>query len=201
MKYLQSFLSKKCAEDVIRLFGGVNNPVKEITESYAAWTHLRSLSEVFDGKRFIHIGDGSRCLTAALFTFLCPRGVHNISIDPNVNTDIVCDWVADKNVKDFTYVKAPFQVVAQDSDMDDLTKSDDPYVIVLVHAHVDIKEVDKYFPNWKYMYINPCCMRDKQVFDFNYLSGNGISVVKFGWDSNILSDKNEVIIYRKEIYG
>ena len=191
MKYIQSFLKMNCSSELLDLFRTVHNPIKEISESYAAFRHCKSLLNFNDVTTNVFIGDGSRCLTGALFSFMRGKNniVENISIDPLINQRILEDWMDEHNVENFKYFNTKFQELHYNTN--------DTFNIILVHSHVDIYEVDKIIPNWNYMYVNPCCMRDKQIFNFDYMKEHNIVCLKFGKDNNILSDKNEVFIYKK----
>ena len=72
----------------------------------------------------------------------------------------------------------------------------DYYNIVLVHSHVNVREVVEKFPKWKYIYVNPCGCKNKQTFTIADLKERNIQVLNYGVDENILSEKNEVIIYK-----
>lgn len=192
MKYLNSFLEKKCAGDLLYLFHQSKNPAKEISESYGAYRNMKEFINVNDlSAANICIGDGSLCMTGVLLSFLTKN--FNICIDPLINKIKMDDFVEKKNVKRFMTIKSKFQ------DVNINLKEDffiDSYNIICVHAHVNIEEVVKKFPNWNYLYTNPCCKRDKQTFSLKFQRENNIVPVLAGVDHEILSDKNEVIIYK-----
>ena len=189
MKYVNQFLQLNCAEELVTLFGTYNNAIKEISESVAAWVHCVQLNDFKNVENNLHIGDGSRCSTAALFAFM--HKSTNISIDPYINMKIVNKFINKFNVKGLLTSCSKYQDIKLDDAIQGL------YNIILVHSHVNIYEISKHFPDWKYMYINPCCMREHQIFDFKYMKKNNIKCLKFGKDKNILSPMNEVIIYEK----
>jgi hypothetical protein len=52
------------------------------------------------------------------------------------------------------------------------------------------------FPEWKYAYVNPCCMKDKQLLTVQQCRENDISVEVAGADKYIMSPENMVYIYK-----
>lgn len=191
MKYIQSYLEKNCSCELQYLFSQSRNPYKEISESMGAYKNMLPYIHTKDKDHaYIFIGDGSLAMTGVLFSFLT-KGIC-ISIDPLLSIDKLQGFADKFKVSNFYKFKSNFQDVRCDVFKDMM------YDIVCVHAHVDLKEVHKLLPKWGYLYSNPCCHRNKQMFDLQYQKENNISVISHGIDNNILSDKNEVVIYKNE---
>lgn len=192
MQYVKSVLKKACYSELHDLFVNTTNPFKEITESYGAFTNLSSVMgwHNFNNSVFYHIGDGAHCCTGALFSFMSKSA--NWSIDPKVNIPHVVQWKEKYNVQRFDFLADYFEgvVFAQ------MLKTESRYNLVMVHSHVDAREVIKRFPNWDYIYVNPCCDFKHQTLDVDYQKKNNISTVLAGRDNQILSEKNEIYIYR-----
>ena len=192
MKYINSFLSKHCSSELQSLICQSKNPLKEISESYGAYKNLAQFIDIKDEDHsYICIGDGSLSITGAMFAFLT-KG-KSFSIDPLINLDKLSYWMDYHTVDNFFVSKKRFE------EFDAKLIGNKKYTIVCVHAHVNLELVNKKFPNWDYLYTNPCCKRDTQTFTLQYQKENSISCVVCGRDANILSDKNEVLIYKKEL--
>lgn len=190
MKYINSYLEKNSSSELQSLICQSRNPLKEITESYGAYKNLLPFINNQEKRHtYLCIGDGSLCITGAMFAFFT-KG-ESISIDPLVNFDKLDYWTDYHRVKNFIYSKKRFE------DFDHEILGKEKYTIICVHAHVNLELVNKKFPNWDYLYTNPCCKREQQTFSLKYQKENSISCIVCGNDENILSDKNEVIIYKK----
>lgn len=192
MKYLNSFLEKQCSSELLELFRKNKNPVKEISESYGAYNNMKPFlyAQRSDFANLL-IGDGSLCMTGALFSFMTKN--WSISIDPVINKKNVDSWMQKIHSQRFVYFKDRFENFHHDLKAElNISR----YNIVCVHAHVNLEEVIKKFPNWNYLYTNPCCKQNVQTFSLDFLRENNISTVLYGHDENILSEKNEVIIYK-----
>jgi hypothetical protein len=193
MKYINSYLSKKCSSDLQPLFCQSKNPLKEISESYGAY---KNMVPFLDTKNKcianLFIGDGSLCMTGFLFSFLTKN--YSISIDPLINKDKICEFQRGRVINNFMFNKGKFENF--DAKSFPIKYSFDYYNIILVHSHVNVVEVIKKFPNWKYMYSNPCCKPSNQTFSIQQQKEFNISVVSSGKDENILSEKNEIVMYR-----
>lgn len=190
MHYVKRMLKYNCYADLHPLFTMAHRPDKEITESYAAYYHMSKVVNL-DGKTNLHIGDGISCRTGALFTFLSKS--KNISIDPMIQSEEMDKWVKNKKVKNFSYYPQKWQ----DYILNYHNKDEKDYNITLVHSHVNIYDIDKNFPNWKFLYANPCCIFHEQVFHVRYMYENNIRCVMAGIDRDILSDKNQFFLYEK----
>jgi hypothetical protein len=182
--YIREYLRKSCSSELQALFCQSHNTAKEITESMGAFENMKEFINTQDESHtYICIGDGSLCMTGALFAFLTKSEV--ISIDPLVNKKVE-DWIKLYKTRRFNVFKAKYQ---------DIPVAQKAYDLILVHAHVELTDLVKYFPNWRYLYTNPCCCPETQTFSVQYQKGHDISVVKAGRDNHILS-KNEIVIYR-----
>ena len=192
MKYINSYLSKHCSSELQSLICQSKNPLKEISESYGAYKNLAPFIDIKNRDHaYLCIGDGSLCITGAMFAFLT-KG-QSISIDPLANLDKLAYWTYYHRVENFVVQKMRFE------EIDTSILNGRKYTIVCVHAHVNLESVNKKVPNWDYLYTNPCCKRDQQTFTLQYQKENFISCIVCDRDANILSDKNEVLIYRKEL--
>jgi hypothetical protein len=195
MKYLNDYLEKWCSCDLHSLICQSRNPAKEISESMGAYVNLKSFIDRKDAHHhYIFIGDGSLAITAALFAFLTKGKC--IAIDPLLNNDKVNLWLHEKQVSNFFCFKTKFQDFAEDR-LYEFT-SNEKYTLICVHAHIDLVQLIDYFPNWDYLYTNPCCYKEKQTFSLAIQKERDIEVVKYCIDENILSDKNEVVVYKNK---
>jgi hypothetical protein len=172
------------------LFVRANNPLKEMTESMSPYMLMEDYTKQV--RVNLHIGDGRYCRTGALFTLLTKT--INFSIDPNINKEAMNKWIDDYDIHGFDFFDKRFEEIA-DQDF-----SVNGYNIVCVHAHVDVRKVIKKFPHWKYLYTTPCCYDTKQRFNVDFLQENNIQCVLAGADNNIMSNKNNVYIYKNMDY-
>jgi hypothetical protein len=186
-RYVKEYLKKDCSGQLQELFSQANNPCKEISESMAALTHMRDVTDMKDKNNiFLCIGDGSLCLTGALFAFLTKGLVF--SIDPAINIGKVTLWMEREHVQRFEFYRKKYQ----DCPIPLVTSCD----LILVHAHVNLEELTQHFPNWRHLYTCPCCNPIDQTFSVAYQKKHNISVVLAGRDTEMITPKNEVFIYR-----
>jgi hypothetical protein len=136
---------------------------------------------------YIVIGDGSRCLTGAFLSFFTKGNVW--SIDPSIRMPIIRDWMDKHSVLRFNPIPSKFE----DVQIKDITG--DPVTIVLVHAHVSTYKVIQKFTNWRFLYVNPCCLPETQLLSMSYQNKFGIQCIYAGIDDNITSPKNSIFIY------
>jgi hypothetical protein len=184
-RYVKEYLRKDCSGQLQELFSQSSNPYKEIAESMAAFEHIRDVINIKDNNTFFCIGDGSLCLTGALFAFLT-KGL-SISIDPNINLEKVQTWIERERVKRLLFYKIRYQ---------NCPSWDGTYNLILVHAHVNLEELAQHFPNWRYLYTCPCCNPIDQTFSVAYQKKHNISVVLAGRDTEMITPKNDVFVYR-----
>lgn len=196
--YINWLLKRNCFEELNELFRDADSPAKEISESYSAYHQLKKICHI-GNMNWIHIGDGSRARTAALFSLLTKSG--NISIDPQIRTDILQEWINKYDINRFGYIKDRMESMFVNIDSIykystniDKTKE---YGITCVHAHINLEEVDNKFPNWKYLYTSVCCYPSKQKFSKEYMLKNNIIEIVNKLDMNILSERREFAIYKK----
>ena len=194
MKYVNSYLSKQASADLQPLFCQSKNPLKEISESYAAWYHLRDLIKKDPTHCCLFIGDGSLGMTAAMFAFFTK--LDCFAIDPLINTKKIVGWKLTKQVKNLFCYKAKWQDFHEGWKIK--TEAYSSYSIICVHSHITLNDVIRAFPKWDYIYTNPCCNRDKQILSLAQQKEVGASIVVTGVDDNIISEKNEVIVYKNE---
>lgn len=201
-KYVDKVLRSKSFEELWPRFIDAESPTKEISESYAALFNLKKICNV-EANTWLHIGDGGYTRTAAIFAFFTKS--LNISIDPALNINKYEDWWNKVNPKGILAYASMYENLSE-AEVDTLVKlkmvEDDKayfpkYSICLVHAHVNIHEVDKHYPNWQYLYTNPCCNPETQMFKEDYMKEHGIVKVVDKLDLAILSDKRRVSIYKK----
>jgi hypothetical protein len=185
--YIREYLKKNCSGQLQELFSQSKNPYKEIAESMAAFRHMQDVIDVTDENNvFICVGDGSLCLTGALFAFLT-KGL-SISIDPNINEERLTSWVKKENVQRLCCYKEKYQ--------DYFVQQHSQYDLILVHAHVNLEVLIHHFPNWRYLYTCPCCKPIDQMFSLTFQRDNDISVALAGRDTEMITPKNDVFIYR-----
>jgi hypothetical protein len=185
--YVRDYLKKKCSPELQGLTATLKNPAKEISESMAAVNHLCKFINPHGNMNYVVIGDGSRCLTGAFLAYLTKGKVW--SIDPGINQRIVQEWMSAHNVLRFKPIPKKFQ----DVQVKNVDKN--PVAIVLVHAHVSVSQVIQKFPNWRFIYANPCCHPEIQILSASYQTSFGIQCVFAGIDDNIDSEKNHIFIY------
>lgn len=191
LKYLNSYLSKRCSADLQPLFCQSRDPAKEISESWAAYENMKPFTKSNDPMSTnLFIGDGSLCMTGAIFSFMTKN--FSICVDPLANVEKIDSW-ANNKVDNFTVLNNKYQDVSEH--LCDLLKNE-RYNIILVHSHVNASEIIKAFPSWEYMYVNPCCKYKTQILPLKVMQEEKISCVVQKFDEGILSPKNEVLIYR-----
>jgi len=188
-KYIDYLMRMNCFEELLELFKDADSPTKELSESCSALKKLKKHTIISDSN-WLHIGDGSRARTAALFSLLTKS--LNISIDPLIRTDILEEWVDKWEVKRFMYEKGKIEDFK-------LPKNINSYNITCVHAHVDLHEIDEILPNWNYLYTSICCYPQKQKFSKNYMTNNNIILLENELDLGIKSEKREYAIYEKKM--
>jgi hypothetical protein len=183
----------------MELFSQASNPYKEITESMSAYKNMKEFIDIKDPKEtYIMIGDGSLALTAALFVFLTEGDA--ISIDPKLNLKRVCLWREREKTRKIYFCQTRFQDFAENNEhYIPINIEKDPYNLICVHAHVNLEELHRSLPNWKYLFTNPCCDLHAQTFSVQYQKSHNIATVKAGFDTENLSPRNMVFIYENKI--
>jgi len=189
MKYVDKVLRKSSYEELRELFVNTQQPSKEISESYGCFINLSNTVGNIDDYDVLHIGDGSWCRTGLMFSFYSKS--NNISVDPDCNKGGKLPSFLQKwNVRNFSYFTSRYEEL----DTSIITK---PLIITLVHSHVNAQEVIEKFPNWEFIYINPCCKRSTQTFSDKFLKENPyIELLNHTFDENILTKMNEVLIFK-----
>lgn len=185
--YLDKVLGSASYEELMWRFMDAEHPAKEISESYAAFSTLKRVCRV-NHYNWIHIGDGAYTRTAAIFAFFSKS--FNYSVDPVLNLEKFNKWREKWNVLGICPHKGGYETFPEDAVL-----KDKPYSICCVHAHVKLEEVDKHFPNWHYMYTNPCCFESQQKFSEKYIDENSIRCIVQNQNLGILSERREVCIY------
>lgn len=155
--YLSGFLKLNCSGQLMELFSQSANPYKEITESMCAYKNAREYINIKNSSEiFIMVGDGSLALTGSLFAFLTNGDA--LSIDPKLNLEKVCHWREREKVKRIHFCSTKFQEFAENfRNYIPMDIKKYPYNLICVHAHVNLEELHKFLPNWKYLFTNPCC--------------------------------------------
>jgi hypothetical protein len=169
------------------LVSTLNNPVKEVSKSMAAVINLRKFIHPGGRMNYVVIGDGSRCLPGAFLAFFTKGNVW--SIDPAIKQPLIQDWMATHNVSRFKPVPKRIQDV-QITGLDN-----NPVTLVLIHTHVSIHQTVDKFPNWRFIYVNPCRRLETRSVHTIYQDIPGIQCVFARMDKNIASDENSVFIY------
>ena len=201
-KYVDKVLRSNSFEELWSRFKDAESPSKEISESYAAFSNLKKICNI-SANTWIHIGDGGHTRTAAIFAFFSKS--LNLSIDPAINEEKYSNWYNKFKPKGIMACPQRYEYVPEHSieKVIDHKSVEDEYLystiysICLVHAHVKIEEVDKQYPHWTYLYTNPCCKPETQMFTEDYMKKHGIVKRVDRIDLGILSDKRRVIIYKK----
>jgi len=200
-KYLDKILRSNSYEELMWRFKDAESPSKEITESYAAFSCMKKICQI-SNFNWLHIGDGGYTRTAAIFAFLSKT--NNVSIDPALNIDKFNKWLekfSNRPIRGIIPIKKKFQ----DTILDDInlidwgdyeTINSKPVNITCVHAHVNLEEVDTWYPYWYYLYTNPCCNPEKQTFSEQYMKDNNIIKIMDKINLGILSDKRQCVIYK-----
>lgn len=188
--YLDKVLRSSSYEELMWRFMGCDSPAKEITESYAAFSNLKRYCRI-NNYHWFHIGDGAHTRTAALFTFMSKSLNH--SIDPAININKYLEWRNKYNVKNIYICPHEFQKFS--IPLATIGLEEKPYSITCVHAHVNLEEVDKKLPDWHYLYTNPCCHPERQVFSEKYMEENNIECLMDRQDLGIWSERRIVRVY------
>lgn len=198
--YVDKMLRADCFEELWPRFRNAQSPVKEISESYAAFSTMKRYCEVSEHD-WLHIGDGSYTRTASVFSFFSKSA--NWSIDPKLNVEKFENWVERYKVKRLFAYEYKFEEVGLGSWYG--VKREKPTSITAVHAcGISLEEIDKHYPNWTFLYSNICCKPSEQTFSKEYMEANGIEELDKFEDFGILSSKRKVVIYknnRKEMYN
>lgn len=179
MTYLSNVMRANCFPELHDLFRHAHSPPKELTESYAAFQHLRGWLRNHEWCRVLHVGDGAHARTAALFAFLAGN-TDNVAIDPNTNIERVRDWRARWGVRRFYALKAEAGSPLQRFLLDGLGEA--PLFVTFVHAHVDTDEVLDALPRWDIAFTMACCQPQRQLSQRQ-------RIVKEGRDWNVLSEQ------------
>lgn len=192
-RHLDRVLRSNSFEILNELFRNSNTPAKEISESYAAFQHVKSSIGMsrMNETLFLHIGDGAWLRTAAIFS-LFSRSI-NVSIDPVIN-DNALSWVDKYNVKRLYGYKCKFE------DFDD-KEIDYPYQylgIILVHSHVESEVILQRWSNWDWFYTNPCCI-NKVLPSDEFTEKNKLVLMRQKEDWGILSEKREIWVFRNGV--
>lgn len=155
------------------LFKRAHSPAKEMTESYAAYKHLKKFLR--EGDRVIHIGDGAHSRTAAMFALRTKT--INYSIDPIANLKVIQEWI------DKWSIERVYPLCEKIEDIEVAPHNQRTH-ITFVHAHVNTDEVLAKIPNWYAAYINSCCFKNKQI-------SKKYKIHKEGKDWGIFSPQND----------
>jgi hypothetical protein len=186
--YVDKALRSHSFEELMWRFMDAESPAKEISESYGCFSNMKKVCKISDFNWF-HIGDGAYTRTAAIFAFFSKS--INWSIDPQINMEKFIAWHDKHKVENIFPIKQKFEEVSP-------AIWCNPYCITCVHAHIDLEELDKKFPEWVFLYSNPCCYPQKQTFSEKYMKENNISLIVRKLDLGILSERRNVYIYYKD---
>jgi hypothetical protein len=167
-------MRRGCFEALWPLFAKAQRPAKELTESYAALTHLRPFMTGDGPYRVVHVGDGAHARTAAMFSLKTPA--HSISVDPQLNLPLVEAWRARFGVLRFDCRKARIQEVALE--LNALPAM--PTLVTFVHAHVSVDEILALL-RWDTAFTLACCLPGKQLSQKHEPARSGV-------DRHVLSE-------------
>jgi len=205
-RYIDKVLRSDSFEELWWRFKDADYPSKEISESYAVFSNMKKVC-IINNFNWLHIGDGGYTRTAAVFAFFSKT--LNISIDPMINVNKFFDWSTTYDVKNIMIEQCKFENLTEENLLRFINETsvhrndvkgnfqNKPYNIALVHAHVKLDEVDKQFPNWKFLYTNPCCMPQTQIFTKKHMRENNIIEIVNKLDLGISSHQRNVVIYKK----
>jgi hypothetical protein len=166
-EYLDRLMRRGCFEALWPLFARAQKPAKELTESYAALTHLRPFMTGDGPYRVVHVGDGAHARTAAMFSL--KTLAHSISVDPELNLPVVDAWRARFGILRLDCRKARIQDVA--NELNALPAM--PTLITFVHAHVSVDDVLGLL-RWDTAFTLACCLPGKQLSQKYASSCHGI---------------------------
>jgi hypothetical protein len=176
--YVNRAICGNSFEELWWLYKFANDPCKEISESVSAFDMMTKFCKV-NSYSWLHIGDGALPRTAALFAYWCKS--FNVSIDPALNADRAMMWFDKFKPRGLRAYKDKFQNYTEAMFYKD--KYDIEYMEnssgcnsdygnnygIIVHSHVKITEVINQYPNWHWIYCNPCCNPGSQMFNENKL--------------------------------
>lgn len=155
-EYLDRLMRRGCFEALWPLFAKAQKPAKELTESYAALTHLRPFMPGAGPYRVVHVGDGAHARTAAMFAL--KTLAHSISVDPQLNLPLVDSWRTRFGILRLDYHKARIEDVAVE--LNALPAM--PTLVTFVHAHVAVDDVLALL-RWDTAFTLACCLPGKQL--------------------------------------
>ncbi len=183
-EYLDRLMRRASFEALWPLFAKADKPAKEMTESFCALVHLRKLMAEFGACRVLHIGDGAHARTAALFALRTEA--ENISIDPQINNDLVRAWQTRFDVQRFEWRRAKIEDVAEE--LNALPKL--PVLVTFVHAHVDVDAVLNSL-RWDAAFTLACCTPGHQLTRRH-------KILQEGHDQNVLSTSRHYQLLQAE---
>lgn len=151
--YIRGLMRADCFPSLLPLFNLAHDPVKEMSESYAAFDKLRPWQQ--EPMTVVHVGDGAHCRTAAMFAFMTKH--NNVSVDPAISIEKVSAWVAEHSVRRLY----PANGKIEDFPLEELSG---PLLLTFVHAHVDTDEVlARLEGKWRAAYVSACCEPHRQL--------------------------------------
>jgi len=179
--YLDRLMRRESFSALWPLFAKATKPAKEMTESFSALVHLRSLMKRVDACRVLHVGDGAHARSAALFSL--KTAAHNISIDPLINEPLVSAWRDEFNIQRFEWRKGRLEDHA--AELNELPEL--PVFVTFVHAHVHV-DLELSRLRWDAAYTLACCYPTRQLTQqfTPYRSGTDLNVLSVGRDFQLL---------------
>ena len=187
--YLDRLMRRDSFSALWPLFAKAQRPAKELTESFSALVHLRPFMRGNEPCRVVHVGDGAHARTAALFCL--KTKASNISVDPDMNIQLVDDWSRRFGIVGLERYKARIEDVV--SEVNALPAAHT--LVTFVHAHVAVAEVLAQL-RWHAAFTLACCLPGRQL-----LRGTSSYVVHAeGEDPNVLSSgrKYQVLLNLRE---
>jgi hypothetical protein len=155
-RYLDRLMRRGCFEALWPLFAKAQRPAKELTESYSALAHLRPFMRGAGPYRVLHVGDGAHARTGAMFALKTPA--HNVSIDPQLNLEVVGAWRERFGIRRLDCYKGRVQDLAEE--LNAMPKM--PTLVTFVHAHVAVDDILRLL-RWDAAFSLACCTPRKQL--------------------------------------
>jgi hypothetical protein len=175
-------MRRDCFQALWPLFAKAQRPAKELTESYSALVHLRPFMEGAGPYRVLHVGDGAHARTGAMFSL--KTKAHNVSVDPQLNVELVDAWRLRFGIQRLACHKARIQDVA--AELNALPVM--PTLVTFVHAHVAVDDVLRLL-RWDTAFTLACCTPSRQLSrdHFPQCTGDDMSVLSTARQYQVLT--------------
>lgn len=210
-KYLDILYKSGQLNRLLPLFQETKSPSRELSETYAACYHLSKICDLNSAMCY-HVADGPFARGAALFSVFnwhYSSGC-NISIDPKLNLEKVRQWAFDEGLENINFFPSVVEKLSTESLIFTDYSGDIKFerllhdwktptkILISIHGHFNLEETFVQLGGKiDYIYTNPCCQRDDQTLSPDFMAEHEIELLKQEEDFSILSEKREVIIYKK----